>query len=94
MLRLLTGRTKRMHNLIEGILQYSRIGRVTKKEKAWISIAGAGDIQMLAPPEHIQVTIPDELPTVMGEQIRLEQVFQNLLSNAIKLWTSRRAGLQ
>jgi len=85
MMNLLIGRTKRMHNLIQGILEYSRIGRVKEREKEvdlnWLV---QDTIEMLAPPEHVQMTIKSELPTVVGEQIRLEQVFQNLLGNAIR----------
>ncbi len=85
MLSLLVGRAKRMHNLIQGILEYSRIGRIKEREKEvdlnWLV---QDTIEMLGPPEHIQITIKSELPTVMGEQVRLEQVFQNLLGNAIK----------
>jgi len=85
MMSLLIGRAKRMHNLIQGILEYSRIGRVKEREKEvdlnWLV---QDTIEMLAPPKHIQMTIKSELPTVVGEQTRLEQVFANLLGNAIK----------
>jgi len=85
MMGLLIGRAKRMHNLIQGILEYSRIGRVKEREKEvdlnWLV---QDTIEMLAPPENIQMTIKSALPTVMGEQTRLEQVFANLLGNAIK----------
>ncbi len=84
-LRLLVGRTKHMHNLIEGILQYSRIGRVKEREKPVDLNALVTEIvDVLGPPEHIRVVISGELPTVVGERTRLSQVFQNLLSNAIK----------
>jgi signal transduction histidine kinase len=39
---------------------------------------------MIAPPDHIRVTVDDGLPTIEGEKTRLTQVFQNLLSNAVK----------
>jgi len=85
MLHLLTGRTKRMHDLIEGILQYSRIGRVTEKESIVdLNQLAQETIEMLALPEHIQITVKDELPTVTGERTRLGQVFQNLFDNAVK----------
>ncbi|MEE9616022.1 MAG: ATP-binding protein [Anaerolineae bacterium] len=84
-LHLLTGRTKRMHNLIEGILQHSRIGRVTEEERSVdLNRLVQEAVDSLAPPEHIQITVQDELPTVVGERTRLGQVFQNLLGNAIK----------
>ncbi len=85
MVSLLIGRTKRMHNLIQGILEYSRIGRVKEREKEVdLNQLVPETIEMLSPPENIQITIKSELPTVMGEQVRLEQLFQNLLDNAIR----------
>jgi len=85
MVHLLIGRVKRMHNLIEGILRYSRIGRVKEAEKRVnLNQLVRDTIDLLAPPEHVHIAVEDELPTVVGEQTRLEQVFQNLLDNAIK----------
>jgi len=84
-LKLLANRVDRMHNLIDGILQYSRIGRV-EEEKAQIDLNKLvlEIIDMLAPPENITITIEKELPSIEGEHTRLTQVFQNLLSNAVK----------
>lgn len=84
-LKLLANRVDRMHNLIDGILQYSRVGRI-EEEKVQINLNKFVPeiIDMLAPPENISVTIENELPTINGEQTRLMQVFQNLLSNAVK----------
>jgi len=85
MTRLLVGRTKRMHNLIEGILQYSRIGRSKEKEESVdLNRVAQETIEMLALPQNIEVTIESELPTVVAERTRFGQVFQNLLSNAAK----------
>ncbi|MCP4605550.1 MAG: PAS domain S-box protein [Proteobacteria bacterium] len=85
MLSLLAGRTRRLHKLIEGVLQYSRIGRVVKEEKAVdLNLLVPETIESLAVPENIHVTVGNELPTVVGEEIRVGQVFQNLLGNAIK----------
>lgn len=84
-MRLLISRVHRMDGLIDGILQYSRVGRVKE-------VAVAVDlnrlvrevIDLLAPPKNIAVSVEDSLPTVMAEPTRIQQVFQNLLSNAIK----------
>ncbi|MBN1991258.1 MAG: PAS domain S-box protein [Anaerolineae bacterium] len=85
MLQLLNHRTRRMHNLIEDILQYSRVGRLAEKErKIDLNQLVREVVEMLAPPEHIRVTLENKLPLVVGEPTRLEQVFQNLLANAIK----------
>lgn len=84
-MRLLISRVHRMDGLINGILQYSRVGRVKE-------VAVAVDlnrlvrevIDLLAPPANIAVSVENPLPTVMAEPTRIQQVFQNLLSNAIK----------
>ena len=84
-LSLLLGRTKRMNALIEGILRYSRLGRL-KPERDNLDanrIAGLV-IGALAPPENIKVRVEGTLPTVMYDRTHLEQLFQNLISNAIK----------
>jgi PAS domain S-box-containing protein len=82
---LLAGRVDRMHNLIDGILQYSRIGHV-EEEKVMVNLNELVTevIDLIAPPENITITIENELPTVECEQTRIMQVFQNLLSNAVK----------
>jgi len=82
---LLQGRVKRMHNLIEGILQYSRAGRVREQQMdVDLSQLLPEVIDLLSPPAHIKVQIETPLPTVSAEPTRIEQVFQNLLSNAVK----------
>ncbi|MCP4142075.1 MAG: GHKL domain-containing protein [Chloroflexi bacterium] len=84
-LGLLATRTQRMHNMINGILKYSRIGRTKEDiEQVKLSQFIPKIIDALAPPENIQITIEDELPTISGDTTQLTQVFQNLLSNAIK----------
>ncbi|NHJ33535.1 MAG: PAS domain S-box protein, partial [Asgard group archaeon] len=84
-LELLMDRIKRLDYLIHAILEYSRIGRVQKK----LVDINLNDlltevIDLLAPPENIQIKIDCDLPTMYGERIRVSQIFQNLLSNAIK----------
>jgi two-component system, LuxR family, sensor kinase FixL len=84
-LDLLQGRVKRMHNLIEGVLQYSRAGRVREKQvEVSLSEMLPEVIDLLGPPAHIKVRIETPLPTISAERTRIEQVFQNLLSNAVK----------
>ena len=82
---LLIGRVRRMNDLIEGILQYSRVGRIKEDmEKVDLNQLVANVIDLVAPPEHIQVNIRDPLPTIQCEKTRVVQIFQNLLSNAVK----------
>jgi two-component system sensor kinase FixL len=84
-MRLLISRVHRMDGLIDGILQYSRVGRVKEVAVAVeLNQLVREVIDLLAPPASITVTIENPLPTVMTEPTRIQQVFQNLLSNAIK----------
>ena len=84
-IRLLLQRTDRMHELIDGILQYSRAGRMTEdRVRLDLQKLVPEVIDLLAPCGNIEITIGDELPTVELERTRVLQVFQNLLSNAIK----------
>lgn len=84
-LALLQARVRRLDGLINGILAYSRAGR-TRAEPARVELGPlvANVIQLLDPPRHIAIEIMPELPAVLMEPIKAQQVFQNLLSNAIK----------
>jgi PAS domain S-box-containing protein len=84
-MNLLLSRVERMHNLIDGILQYSRVGRV-REEVTQVDLNAfiPEIIDMVAPPEKITVEVENELPMVEYEKTCVVQVFQNLLSNAVK----------
>jgi signal transduction histidine kinase len=84
-LALLVARVCRMHALIDGILEYSRMGSVREQLQP-IDLNGLIPeiIDLLAPPTHIAVTVETSLPVLLAERIRIQQVFQNLISNAVK----------
>lgn len=84
-LKLMEGRVKRMHTLIDGILEYSRVGR-RREQQAEIDLNSlvAEVIDLIGPPPHIRMEVENHLPVVKGERTRLQQLFQNLLSNAVK----------
>jgi signal transduction histidine kinase len=84
-LQLLIGRTQRMHDLIEGVLEYSRVGRVQERVQN-VDLKGILPeiVDSLLNLENILITIQDGFPAVAGEPMRLRQVFQNLIKNAIK----------
>lgn len=85
MLDLLRLRVKRLEALIEGILEFSRVGQQeTATEPVDLGELLAVTVDTLAPPEHITVEIQSEMPTIIGERIRFTQLFQNLIDNAIK----------
>lgn len=82
---LIESRAKRMSNLIDGILQYSKVARAKEKIVNIDSNNLVKDvIGSLAPPENINFEFENQLPTVACEKTRLGQIFQNLLSNSIK----------
>ncbi|MFB0554691.1 MAG: PAS domain S-box protein [Phycisphaerae bacterium] len=84
-INLLLDRVERMYNLIEGALQYSRLGQ-TKGKQIQVNLNNFVPeiINMVVPPENITVTIENELPVIECDETQIMQVFQNLLSNAIK----------
>ena len=80
----LMNRTRRMDSLIDGILRYSRIGRLDPRLEDIDTGQVARDvIDSLAPPEDIAVRIEGELPLVRYDRTHMVQLFQNLVSNAI-----------
>jgi PAS domain S-box-containing protein len=82
---LLRGRVHRMEALIEGLLQYSRVGRLrTRLEPVNVEVLLSEIIDSLAPPPQFTVKVIPGMPTLMTERLPLEQVFANLISNAIK----------
>jgi light-regulated signal transduction histidine kinase (bacteriophytochrome) len=84
-MRLLVSRVHRMGNLIDGILQYSRVGRVREALVAVdLNRAVRDVIDLISPPSNVTITVENPLPTLVTERTRIEQIFQNLFSNAIK----------
>lgn len=84
-LDLLSSRTTRMQRLIDGVLAYSRAGRVKgRMSKVDLNELLRSIIELLDPPENITISIEKRMPTLVCEETRITQVFQNLLSNAIK----------
>ncbi len=84
-LDLLQGRVQRMESLINGILQYSRAGR-TGEEPVDVDVRALVEevIDMVSPPEGVEVRIDPHLPVLRSPRAPLEQVFLNLVSNAVK----------
>jgi len=74
-----------MHNLVEGILEYSRLGRAKYELKTLDSLQIVNRVvEVLNPPESISIVVAEDLPTLVYDRTHLEQVFQNLIGNAIK----------
>ncbi|MCF8373280.1 MAG: PAS domain S-box protein [Bacteroidales bacterium] len=84
-MELLRGRVHRMENLINGILDYSRIGR----KQATIQLVDLNELlrELVSPellPSNFKLILPDNFPVFKTERVAIEQVFSNFVSNAIK----------
>ncbi len=84
-IHLLRRRVQRMENLIDGILQYSRVGRTKQhSEEVEIEQLLTEIISIIQEAPQYSVRIAKDLPKIYTEKIALEQVFSNLISNAFK----------
>ena len=84
-LELLRDRVKRMNALIEGLLEYSRIGRTEQSmESVDVTALLAEIIDSLSPPQEFSVDIGPDMPILQTDRLQLYQVFANLISNSIK----------
>ena len=82
---LLIKQVERMKNLIDGILKYSKIGRVSEEvTKIDLNDLLNSIIGLIAPPDNMKVETPQNMPTIEANETQISQIFMNLLSNAIK----------
>jgi PAS domain S-box-containing protein len=84
-LRLLRGRVNRMESLLDGLLEYSRIGR----KSVLIELTNVNElvldvIKSLDPPSTFQIEIAPNLPIFTTRRLLLRQVFLSLIDNAIE----------
>ena len=82
---LLRKRVFRMEGLINGLLEYSRVGRTQiSSEKVDVFKLLTEIIDSLNPPATFGIEIIGEMPVFTTKKLLLRQVFANLISNAIK----------
>ncbi len=85
LIQLLMSRVKRMDRLIDGILAYSRAGRIpSSMELIDLAPLIREVIKSLMPPENVNIALETPFPVVPGNATQFVQIFQNLLSNALK----------
>ncbi|NEP12318.1 MAG: PAS domain S-box protein [Symploca sp. SIO2C1] len=82
---LLRGRVQRMEALINGLLQYSRAGRLQSElELVDVEELLKLVIDSLAPVPTFTIDVMPGMPKFITERLPLTQVFANLISNGIK----------
>lgn len=83
-LNLIRNNVEKMDLLINGILEYSTIG---KKQVEFYNVDINKLIEdilnLIEVPKHITISQKVSLPIIKGDKYRLQQLFQNLITNAI-----------
>lgn len=79
---------RRMSDLIEGLLQYSRVGSlglaIKKLDLNDVLNEVLDTLQPIIHAEKAEVHIEKPLPTMRCDRIRIGEIFQNLIANGIK----------
>jgi signal transduction histidine kinase len=83
-LGIMRGRVHRLEDLINGLLEYARIGRVKRIVQKIDVKELLNEVEDLVVPPGFVVKQKGDMPVINGEKLRLEQVLVNLLSNAVK----------
>ncbi|MDM9379924.1 PAS domain S-box protein [Chlorogloeopsis sp. ULAP01] len=83
-MHLLRSRVRRMEALINGLLEYSRIGRIQTP----VCVVDVGEllqevIDLVAPPSTFTIEVGAGMPIIKTKKLPLQQVFANLIGNAI-----------
>ncbi|MCF7792812.1 MAG: PAS domain-containing protein [Candidatus Cloacimonetes bacterium] len=84
-MNLLVGRTERMHQLIEAIFEYVNVVNFdAEKIKVNMNKLIKNVTHKLSIPQKIQIKVQENLPEIVFERTRVEQIFENLIENSIK----------
>jgi two-component system, sensor histidine kinase and response regulator len=81
---LLKNRVNRMQNLLDGITEYSRAGRINeRKEQINVNKLIQYVIETLVPPPGFKFEAQENLPVLFAEKTKLIKIFTHLINNAI-----------
>ncbi|MFT6557177.1 PAS domain S-box protein [Sneathiella sp.] len=84
-LDMLQTRVIRMSQLLDGLLQFSRVGRKEGlPEPLNMSEIIHDTIELFVPTDTFTVHVQEDLPTLFAPRVAIEQVFRNLLMNCVK----------
>ncbi|WP_026933736.1 sensor histidine kinase [Christiangramia echinicola] len=83
--RMILNNIEKMDDLINGILKYSTIDQGEIEEyEVDLKYLVHEIVEYLIVPDSINIKIDKNLPNVLGDKFKLQQLFQNLIQNAIK----------
>jgi signal transduction histidine kinase len=85
-------RTKKMEELINAILDYTRIKEKTPPEDVDVHMMVKDIVESIVP-RNFEVELMN-LPKLYTERIKLEQVFMNLISNSVKYCINERPSIK
>ena len=87
-IRYMSDAALKMEALINDLLEFSRIGRLTEKKSKFSFTGIVKEVLKTLQPQiqarGIEVKIQEDLPDIYGEKKRFIQVMENLLTNAVK----------
>lgn len=84
-LGILQSRVRRMERLINGLLEYSRVGRVAiAMDQINVSQLVTNIIETMDYPETFTFDIQPDMPIVATNKILLQKVFKHLINNAVQ----------
>ena len=80
--------TQRMDTLLDSLLDFSRVGRLefaireTNLNDVLEEVLDSLRINLKE--RGVEVRIPQQLPTIMGDRVRIGEIYRNLITNAMK----------
>jgi len=80
---ILQEQVERLENLINGILNYSKIGKLTLAPVD-LNLLINEELNNYKRVQNVIFKIKNKLPTVNGDKVQLSQIISNIISNAIK----------
>jgi PAS domain S-box-containing protein len=87
-LHTLTRLAQRMETLIDSLLHFSRVGRVELSNQQTDLNQLLSDtleaLQITLQEQHVKIRVPQKLPTLRCDRVRVGEVLQNLITNAVK----------
>ncbi|APQ18359.1 PAS domain-containing sensor histidine kinase [Maribacter hydrothermalis] len=83
-LELMQEKVASMDKLIQGILEYSTANNSALSDSKIDLNTIISDIrETIYIPEHVDLVVPKQLPSIMADRTKLYQVFQNIIGNAV-----------